>query len=63
MEFTRGGSAARAALEIKAGLVGHMPGQLVLESQLFLLEAVEKVVVGVGSMLFFLDQGMKSGML
>jgi hypothetical protein len=40
-----------------------MPGQLILESQLFLLEAVEKVVVGVGSMLFFLDQGMKSGML
>ena len=38
-------------------------GQFVLESQFLFLEAVEKVFVGVGSVLFFLDEGVKSRML
>ena len=38
----------------------EVAGQFVLEPQLFLLEAVEKVFVGMGSVLFFLDEGMKS---
>jgi hypothetical protein len=46
-----------------AGLVGQVPGQLVLQSQFLFLEAVEKVFVRVGSMLFFLNEGVKSGML
>ncbi len=40
--------------------MGEVAGQFVLKSELFFLEAVEKVFVGVGSMLFFLDQGVKS---
>jgi hypothetical protein len=43
--------------------VGEVAGQFVLESQFLFLEAVEKVFVGVASMLFFLDEGVKSGML
>lgn len=35
----------------------------VLEPELFFLEAVEKVFVGVGSVLFLFDQGMKRCML
>src|SRR5437868_13460523 len=54
---------ARRLSNKKAGLVGQVPGQLILQSQLLFLEAVEKVFVGVGSMLFFLDEGMKSLML
>jgi hypothetical protein len=38
-------------------------GQLVLQSQFLFLEAVEKVFVRVGSVLFFLNEGVKSGML
>jgi hypothetical protein len=38
-------------------------GDLVFQSELFFLESVEKVFVRVGSMLFFLDEGVKSGML
>ena len=44
-------------------VVGEMAGELVLQLQLLFLEALEKVFVGVGSMLFFLDEGVKSGML
>jgi hypothetical protein len=44
-------------------LVGQMPGHFVLQSELFFLQAVEKVFVGVGSVLFLVDQGVKSGML
>ncbi len=33
--------------------------QLVLQSQFFFLEAVEKVFVGMSAMLFFFDQGME----
>jgi hypothetical protein len=47
----------------KAASVSEVAGHFVLQSQLLFFEAVEKVFVGVGSMLFFLDQGMKSGML
>jgi hypothetical protein len=43
--------------------VGEVAGQFVLKSQFLFLEAVEEVFVGVASMLFFLDQGVKSGML
>jgi hypothetical protein len=41
----------------------EVAGHFVLESQFLFLEAVEKVFVRVGSMLFFLDEGVKSGML
>ena len=41
----------------------EVAGHHVFKSELFFLEAVEKVFVGVGSMLFFLDEGMKSLML
>jgi hypothetical protein len=40
--------------------VGEVAGPFVLQSQLFLLQSVEKVFVGMGSMLFFLDEGVKS---
>jgi hypothetical protein len=43
--------------------VGEVAGQFVLESQFLFLEAVEQVFVGVGSVLFFVDQSVKSGML
>ncbi len=35
-------------------------GELVLQSQFLFLQAVEKVFVGVGAVLFFLDQRVKS---
>src|SRR5438270_14040103 len=41
-------------------LVRHVPRELILQSELFFLEAVEKVFVGVGSMLFFIDECVKS---
>ena len=44
----------------KAASVGEVAGQLVLQSQFLFLEAVEKVFVRVGSVLFFLDEGVKS---
>jgi hypothetical protein len=47
----------------KAASVGEVAGHFVLQSQFFFLEAVEKVFVGVGSVLFLVDQGVKSGML
>src|SRR5438477_11940036 len=40
-----------------------MAGQHVFKLELLFLEAVEKVFVRVGSMLFLLDEGVKSGML
>jgi hypothetical protein len=43
--------------------MGEVPGQLVLQSQFLFLQSVEKVFVGMGSVLFFLDQGVKSLML
>jgi hypothetical protein len=43
--------------------VRHVPRKFILQSELFFLETVEKVFVGVGSMLFFLDEGVKSLML
>ena len=39
------------------------PASSSLSLKFFFLEAVEKVFVGVGSMLFLFDQGVKSGML
>ena len=41
----------------------QVAGPLVLKSEFLFLEAVEKVFVRVRSMLFFLDEGVKSGML
>ena len=41
----------------------EVAGHFVFQSQLLFLQAVEKVFVRVGSMLFFLDQCVKSGML
>ena len=41
----------------------EVAGHFVLESQFLFLEAVEKVFVRVGSMLFLLNEGVKSGML
>ena len=41
----------------------EVAGQFVLQSELFFLETVEKVFVRVGSVLFFLDEGVKSGVL
>jgi hypothetical protein len=38
----------------------EVAGQLVLQSQLFLLETVEKVFVGMGPVLFLVDQRVKS---
>jgi hypothetical protein len=40
--------------------MGEVAGQFVFKSQLFLLETVEKVFVGMGPVLFFLDEGVKS---
>jgi len=40
-----------------------MPGKLVLEPQLFFLEAVEDGLVGVGAVLFYVDLGMERRML
>ena len=47
----------------KAASVGEVAGQFVFEPQFLFLEAMEKVFVRVGSMLFLVDQGVKSGML
>ena len=41
----------------------EVAGQFVLQSQLLFLKAVEKVFVGVGSMLFLFDQSVKRGVL
>jgi len=41
----------------------EVAGQFVLQSQLLFLEAVEKVFVGVGSVLFLFDQSVKRGVL
>ena len=41
----------------------EVAGQFVFQSQFFLLETVEKVFVRVGSVLFLLDEGVKSGVL
>ena len=41
----------------------EVAGHFILESQFLFLEAVEKVFVRVGSVLFLVDQGVKSGML
>ena len=41
----------------------EVAGHFVFQSELLFLEAVEKVFVGVGSVLFLFDQGMKRGML
>jgi hypothetical protein len=47
----------------KAASVGEVAGHFVFKSEFLFLEAVEKVFVGVGSVLFLVDQGVKSGML
>ena len=47
----------------KAASVREVAGQFVLQSQFLFLETVEKVFVRVDSVLFFLDEGVKSGML
>jgi hypothetical protein len=41
----------------------HVARKLVLQSQFLFLQAVEKVFVGVGSVLFFVDESVKRGML
>jgi hypothetical protein len=41
----------------------QVAGHRVLKSEFLFFETVEKVFVGVGSMLFLVDQGMKSRML
>jgi len=41
----------------------HVAGDFVLELQFLFFKSVEKVFVRMGSMLFFLDEGVKSGML
>ena len=41
----------------------EVAGHFVFKSELLFLETVEKVFVRVGSMLFLLDEGVKSGML
>ena len=43
--------------------MSEVAGQFVLQSQLLFLKAVEKVFVGVGSMLFLFDESVKRGML
>jgi hypothetical protein len=54
------GSGASALVIKKAASVGEVAGHFVLEPEFLFLEAVEKVFVGMGSVLFFLDQGVKS---
>ena len=44
----------------KAASVCEVAGHFVFKSEFLFLEAVEKVFVGVGSVLFFLDQSVKS---
>jgi len=44
-------------------VVGEVACQLVLEPELLFLEAVEKVFVGVGSVLFLFDERVKRGVL
>jgi hypothetical protein len=46
-----------------AALVHDVAGHLILEFQLFFLEAVEKVFVGVGAVLFLFDESVKRGVL
>ena len=41
----------------------HVAGQLVLQFQLFFLQAVEKIFIRVGSMLFLFDESMERRML
>ena len=43
--------------------MGEVAGQFVFDPQLFFLEAVEKVFVGVGPMLFLVDQRVERGVL
>ncbi len=43
--------------------MGEVACQFVLHPELLFLEAVEKVFVGVSSMLFFVDQRVERGML
>jgi hypothetical protein len=54
------GAATERPRTKKAASVSEVAGQFVFKSQLFFLEAVEKVFVGVGSVLFFLDESVKS---
>jgi hypothetical protein len=39
--------------------VGEVPGQLVLQSQFFFLQPMEKVFVGMRSMFFLFDEGVE----
>jgi hypothetical protein len=41
----------------------EVAGEFVLEAELLFLQLVEKVFVGMSSVLFFLNQGVKSRML
>ena len=43
--------------------MSEVTGQFVLESELFFLQAVEKVFVWVGSMLFLVNQRVERGVL
>jgi len=57
MKRLRGGCSVAAQ---KGLSVGHVTREFVLQSQFLFLQAVEKVFVGVGSVLFLLDEGVKS---
>ena len=43
--------------------MGDVAGELVLEPQFLFFQAVEKVFVGMGAVLFFFDQGVQRGVL
>jgi hypothetical protein len=43
--------------------MGDVPGELVLESQFFFFQTVEKVFIGVGAVLLLFDQRVKRGVL
>jgi hypothetical protein len=53
----------RRGMEVGARLMRHVARKLVLQSQFFFFQAVEKVFVGVGAVLFFVDESVKRGML
>jgi hypothetical protein len=57
------GAAAQRRRAQKGWLVGEVACQFVLDSELFFLEAVEKVFIRVTPMLFFVDQRVERRVL
>ena len=49
--------------KVGARLMHDVAGELVLQSQFLFLQAVEKVFVGVGPVLFFFDESVEGGVL